>query len=136
MRQCDIFDIFNRFFGNMDIVMRDMEREFENPNLFPKITIPSIKTYYSEQRALKENGVTTYYNNGKVSRLDGPAVIYDDDREDEYWLDGKRITKEEQEKALINYEEEKEHIIYVDGVPKRIKGKQYKEMKRLIEDSS
>lgn len=43
------------------------------------------------------NNITIYEylnKNGKLHRLDGPAVIYSDDLDDsEYWLEGKPVTK-------------------------------------------
>lgn len=134
MSQHDIFDIFNRVFGNMDVIMRDLEKEFHTPNLLPRITLPGIKTYYSEQRALTNDGVTTYYDNGRVSKLGGPAVVYADEREDEYWIDGKRISKEEHDKMLVEYEDNKIHTVYIDGKPNDIPGKKLKLLRQMLED--
>ena len=43
---------------------------------------------------INTGGYLLYYNHGKWHRVDGPAVILSNGRE-EYWLDGIRYTKEE-----------------------------------------
>lgn len=129
----DIFEIFNRVFGNMDAMFRDVEKEYSVSNLLPTVTLPSVKSYYSEQRTLTEDGVTTHYHNGKVSNLNGPAITYEDDREDEYWIDGKCITKEEHDKIKAEVEDNREHVIYIDGTPKKVTGKKLKALRHLMD---
>ena len=43
---------------------------------------------------MHKNGYKVYYINNKLHRLDGAAVIYLDGCE-EYWINGKSLTKEE-----------------------------------------
>ena len=44
--------------------------------------------------AVVEKSYTAYYINGKLHRLDGPAIIWCNDIQ-EYWIDSVRLTKEE-----------------------------------------
>lgn len=130
----DLFDVVNNLFGNFDKVMREVEEEFNTPNLFPSITIPSIKTYFTENRAVSDDEKTTYYHNGKVSRLDGPAVVWHDtEREDEWWVEGKLMTEKEVAKLKQKMEDEKEHEVFVDGKKVKIKGSKLKQLKELLD---
>lgn len=88
---------------------------------------------YAEKQSFKRDGVTTHYFRGKVSRLDGPAVVYDDDTEDEYWLDGRQISKEVHDEVRRKYEDEKKHVIVIDGERKVINGKMLRKIKALLE---
>ena len=116
MARYDVFDLFNHAFDNMDTLF-----------------YPKVKSYCSEQRSITEGGVTTHYHNGMVSRLDGPAVVYQDEREDEYWVDGRRVSKEVHDKLRQDHEDKKEHIIYIDGQQKKVNGKKLREIKQLLE---
>jgi len=111
MRYFDMFDLFDYVFDA------------------PRI---SRRSYYRDVGALKEDGVTTYYENGRVHRLDGPAVVYDDKRESEYWLNGKRVTKEEHDKLRLDLEDKKQHTVYIDGVPKVISGKKLRLLNEVL----
>ena len=84
------------------------------------------------QSSKTENGVTTYYTNGMVSRLDGPAIMYDDNREDEYWLDGMKTDKQTIEKLQREKEDAKMHTIHIDGVNREVSGKTLRELRRII----
>lgn len=129
----DIFDRLNYFFANFDAMFRDMEHDMGMGNLLPSISIPSVKTYYTEQRAISDNEKTTYYINGKVSRLDGPAIEYKDEKkENEWWIDGKQTTKEEVEKEYQKLQDERIHHITVDGRHYEVPGKRLKELKSLL----
>ena len=46
---------------------------------------------------ISASGVKTWYVNGKQHRLNGPAVEFTDSKQDEYWIEGSNMTKEEWE---------------------------------------
>ena len=48
---------------------------------------------------MNKNGYRSYYIEGKCHRLDGPATIYSDGKE-EYWINDEYLTKEEFQKHL------------------------------------
>ncbi len=114
MGRYDIFRYMDNFFDNMIV-----------NNYIPT-------TFYYDQGSVVKDGIKTYYDKGKVSRLGGPAIIYDDDREDEYWVDGKKISKEDHDKLLQEYEDNKIHTIYIDGITKEVTGKKLKLINELL----
>ena len=130
----DIFDAVNRVFANVDGLFRDAEKELGMGNLFPHVTVPSVKTYYSEQRAIDDGEKITYFTNGKVSRVDGPAVVYHDKNkgQNEWWIDGRQVTKEAVEAAKQKIEDERVHHVSVDGRTFEVKGSELKKIKELL----
>lgn len=54
---------------------------------------------YSGSYYNSDVGTTTYYKNGKIHAMDGPAVIHSDCSV-EYWLDGVQYEKEEFDKKV------------------------------------
>lgn len=123
----DFFDIFDRLWGTMDAQFRELEREWGVPNRLPVITLPAVKTKYIDQRTYHDGEKTINYLNGMIHRDDGPAVKYDDGRE-EYWLKGMKVSKEEFESHKQQLEDEKVHYIYLDGREYKVTGKKLKEL--------
>jgi len=91
--------------------------------------------YHVDTRVEKRNGITTYYESGKLSRLGGPAIEYDDTKQEcEYWYEGKKITKEEHDKLYMEKEDNKLYTIYIDGQYKQISGKKMRLLKQILEE--
>lgn len=135
---------FNRVFANVDTYFRDFEKEHGVRGLFPTITVPSILNAFNEVFSSEEDDTkVTFYQNGKVHREDGPAVVYKDLKnkngesivrpENEYWYNGKQVTKEFIENLVAQKEEEKEYVIYLGDVEYKVKGKKkLEELKKLL----
>lgn len=136
----DFVRSFNHVFANVDAYFRDFEKEHGVRGVFPTITVPSILNAFNELFATEETDTAvTFYKNGKVHREDGPAVVYKSQGSDtnhkpnEYWLDGKQVTKEVVEALVAKTEEEKEYVIYVGDVEYKVKGKKkLEELKKLL----
>ena len=124
----DAFDIFDRMFGTLDAAFRDIERDFRCPNRLPVITLPAIRTSRVDRRTYHDGEKTISYQNGLVHNDTGPAIIYDDDREDEYYLNGIKSTKEEVESLKQKLEDEREHSVWVDGKEYKVSGKRLREL--------
>lgn len=125
----DMFDIFDRMFGVMDASFRQIERDFHCPNRLPVITIPAIKTFSVDQRAYDDGEKIQKFTNGILHCETGPAVVYHDDKkEDEYWLDGRRVDKEDVESLKQKLEDEREHSVWIDGKEYKIKHKDFIDM--------
>jgi hypothetical protein len=135
----DPFDRMNNLFANFDVMFRELEKDFGVGNLLPHVTVPSVKTYYKDHRAVDDGEKVTFYPNGRVHRLDGPAVMWNDDSKEEWWLDGKQVTQEEVEKERQRLADEQVHNISVDGRTYEVTGKQLRELKnqlKLAQDES
>jgi hypothetical protein len=127
------FNKMNTVFAVFDNLFRDMERDLGMGNLLPRVTVPSIKTYYLDQRAVDDGEKITYYTNGRVGRLDGPAVEYHDkNKEPEWWLEGRQVTQEIVESQRSKLEDEKIHHLSIDGRSYEVTGKQLKELKSQL----
>jgi mannosyltransferase OCH1-like enzyme len=124
-----MFDIFDRMFGTMDAAFRQMEREFHCPNRLPVITIPAVKTYSVDQRAYDDGEKIQKFTNGILHCETGPAVVYHDEKkEDEYWLEGRLVTKEEVEKRKEEIEDNRMHSIWIDNKEFKVTGKRLREL--------
>jgi hypothetical protein len=123
----DIFDLFDRVWGNLDAQFRDMEREWGVPNRLPIITLPSVKTKYTDKRTFHDGEKTINYVNGMIHKDNGPAVVYDDGKE-EFWLKGMKVSKQEFESHKQQLEDDKIHYVHIDGVEYTLTGKQLKEL--------
>lgn len=78
---------------------------------------------------------TVHYKEGAMHREDGPAVIYaDKSKPDEYWLDGRRSTKEEVDSYLARKNDKKLHVVFLDGHNYTITGSTLKELKIWLAD--
>lgn len=88
---------------------------------------------YGDKQSFKSNGITTHYYKGRVSCLEGPAVVYDDERPDEYWIDGRQVSKEKHDEIRQKHEDERNHVIYIDGRKKVITGKKLRQIKSILE---
>ena len=129
----DIFDEMNRLMANFDVMFRDVEKELGMGNLLPYVTVPATKTYYREQRALDDGEKITYFQNGRVSRLDGPAVIYHDEKnEAEWWLDGRQVDEATVKDKCEELEDEKIHHVSIDGRAVEVKGSDLRKIKEIL----
>ncbi len=136
----DLVKSVNNVFANLDNVFRDIEKSHGSRGLFPIISIPSILHALNENVSFDQDGMkTTYYKNGKVHREDGPAVEYHSDIKlpegtvNEYWLEGKQVTKKDVEDLVVKKEEEKIYTIYVGEKEYKIKGKKkLEEFEKLL----
>ena len=130
----DIFDEFNNIFANFDVLFRDFEKSHNRRGLLPSVSIPSVKLTYDDTRVYGDNDKTVHYKNGMLHREDGPAVVYNKEgKEDEYWLEGKRVSKEDVDKFQEKIEENKTHYLYVDNKEYKILGKKkLEEVKKLL----
>lgn len=125
----DMFDIFDRMFGVMDASFRQIERDFHCPNRLPVITIPAIKTYSVDQRAYDDGEKIQKFTNGILHCETGPAVTYHNkEKEPEYWLDGRRVTKEEVDKRKEEIEDNRMHSIWIDNKEFKVSGKRLREL--------
>ncbi len=143
-RNQDFVRNFNRVFANVDTYFRDFEREHGVRGLFPTITVPSILNAFDEIFSSEETDEkVTFYQNGKVHREDGPAVVYKsvknkdgkvaEKKDDEYWLDGKQVTKEVVDALVAKREDEKEYVVYIGDVEYKVKGKKkLEEIQKLL----
>lgn len=130
----DIFDDLNHVMANMDVFFRDAEEKLGMGNLLPHVTTPACKTYYTDQRAVDDGEKITYYRNGRVSRIDGPAVEYHDKEkgQDEWWLEGKLVTKELVEEEKEKIEAKRIHYLSIDGKTYNVTGDKIKIIKELL----
>lgn len=129
----DPFDRISHLFGNFDAAFRDLEQSLGMGNLLPYVTVPSVKTKYLEQRCVEDKEKRTYYHNGLVSRLDGPAIEWKDEKkEDEWYVDGVRLTKEEVEAKKQEIEDAATHHLTIDGKHMEVTGKQLRELKKML----
>lgn len=131
-RSHDNWDLLNNVFGNLDAAFRELEKENGWFNRLPFITLPSVKTQYVDRRTYHDGEKTIKMVNGMRHCEDGPAIIYDDGRPDEFWLEGVKVTKEEVESNMQKIMDEKIHQIHIDGRTFEVTGKQLREME-LIE---
>ena len=70
-----------------------------------------------------------YFKNGRLHNENGPAVVYYKDSKEEYFLEGRQVSKERIEEYKVKKEDEKIHIITIDDQDFKITGKQLKEFK-------
>lgn len=104
----DFFDSFNNLFANMDNVFRDYEKRVGVPSLLPLVTVPTFKNKVDRRiTSVTKDGVTRNFLDGMLHCETGPAVIYEDDRQDEYWLEGVKVTKEQVEEHKQKLEDDK-----------------------------
>lgn len=84
-----------------------------------------------------DNGeVIETYHNGRLHNEKGPAVSYKDKSKhnlNEYWLNGRKVTKDEVDAYREKKEDETPIIITIEGVEKKITGKQWKLIKAYID---
>lgn len=131
----DIFDDLNHVMANFDVFFRDAEKNLGIGNLLPKVSVPATKTYYSEQRAFDDGEKITYYHNGRVSRIDGPAVVYHDDKkEDEWWLEGRQVDEDTIKKEHQKLEDERIHYVSIDGRSYEVKGTELRKIKSILKN--
>ena len=109
-----MFSIFDDF----DHIFRD----------FDKIFVSDRRNY------LKKDGVEKHFHEGALHREDGPAVVYlDKSKQDEWWLEGEKVTEEKVKEYALQKEEKREHVVYLrGGKPYRVTGKQLKEIESLL----
>lgn len=130
------FEGLSHMMARFDVAFRDIEKELgiEQP-IFPIVTVPAIKKYYTDFKKYDDGEKVEYFLNGRLHNHNGPAIEYKDkNKESEYWLEGRKVTKEDVEKYKEDLEDKKEHYITIDGKTKVITGKQYKEFKSKFDD--
>lgn len=98
-------------------------------SIFDEAFRPVDRTNYS-----RKGNVEKHLKEGALHREDGPAVVYlDKSKENEWWLEGRKVTEEEVKKYVAEKEEKRQHIIYLrDGQPYRITGKQLKDIEKML----
>jgi hypothetical protein len=136
----EVIDEINNVFANFEIIFRDLEKCHKTRGLFPTISLPSILHEMDENIEIdSDHEKTIYYKNGKVHREDGPAIQYHkngqmpDGTLDEYWLEGKHVTKKDIVDLLAKQEEEREYVIYIGEREYKIKGKKkLQEIEKLL----
>ena len=124
----DMFDIFDRMFGVMDSNFREIERDFHCPNRLPVITIPAVKTSAVDQRAYHDGEKIQKFTNGILHCDSEAAVIYDDDRDDEFWLNGRQVDKAAIEKHYNELLDNKIHSVWIDGKEFKVTGKKLRQL--------
>jgi len=78
-----------------------------------------------------------YLKNGALHREDGPAVVYLNKSDaDEYWLDGRRATKEEIDSLVKKATENQLYRVVINGVPYKLTGKKVEELKEWLKANS
>lgn len=129
---------FNNIFANFDTLFREIEDQ-TGCRSFPHVDIPGIfeeTQFYS----YSEGDRTVHYKNGALHREDGPAVVYhghdDNTRPDEYWLEGKRVTKEEMEAYRLEKVKKKLHKVSLSGETFTITGEKLNELKVWLKANS
>jgi hypothetical protein len=129
----DLFDTINKVFATVDVEFRDAERRFGLRNALPSVSVPSIKTYsyYEDIRSYDDGEKVETYKNGK---LHGVVKYHDKKKPDEYWIDGREVSKEKWDAHIQKIEDERVHEVYVDGVPYTLTGKQLKGLKEQLKD--
>lgn len=136
----EILSEINNAFANVDIIFRDLEKSHNTRGLFPIISLPSILHEIPENISIdSDHEKTIYYKNGKVHREDGPAIQFHkkgklpDGTHDEYWLEGKQVTKKQLDDFASKKEEEKEYTIYIGEREYKVKGKKkLEEIEKLL----
>jgi len=128
---------FNNIFANFDTLFREIEDQ-TGCRSFPHVDIPGVfedSQFYS----YSEGDRTVHYKNGALHREDGPAVVYHEKggtRVDEYWLDGKRVTKEEMESYRTEKLKKKLHRVSLGGDTFTITGEKLVELKAWLKSNS
>ena len=106
----------------LSLMSRLFDEEFDT--LFQELQ--SSKTKNKDQK-------TIYYKNGMVHNENGPAIVHKDGKE-EYWLEGRKVTKEDVTTYRQNLEDNTKHCVYVADKPYIINGKQLRQLKSTLDD--
>ena len=129
---------FNNIFGNFDALFRDIEQE-TGCRIFPHVDIPGVFED-TQLYSYSDGDKVVHYKNGALHREDGPAVVYhnssDNAKPDEYWLDGRRVTKEEVEAYRLDKVKKKLHKISLGGETFTITGEKLNELKDWLKVNS
>lgn len=127
----EIFDDVNRTFAILDTAFRDVENRHGLRNALPYVSVPSVKSYsrYEDIRTYDDGTKTETYKNGK---LHGEVSFHDKKTPPEYWIEGKQVAKEKWEANIVEQEDKRLHVIYIDNIPYEVTGKQLKEFKSAL----
>ena len=111
MGRISLWDIFNNDFFSEDIYHVEDRRNYR-----------------------RKDNVEKHFKSGALHRENGPAVVYlDKSKEDEWWLEGAKVTEEEVKKYRSEKEASREHIVYLrSGTPYKITGKQLQEVEKIL----
>ncbi len=109
----------------LSLVSRFFDEDFDT--LFQELQDTRTKKENKSQK-------TIYYKNGMIHNENGPAVIHKDGKESEYWLEGRKVTKQEVDEYRQNVEDNTKHCVYVADKTYIINGKQLKTLKSMLED--
>lgn len=99
---------------------------------------PRYITRYVENTQAYDDGekIETYVN-GRLHNEKGPAVKYKDSTKqnnNEYWLNGRRSSKDEVDKYREKLEDEAIKYITVEGKEYKVTGKQLKEVNSKVKE--
>lgn len=129
---------FNNIFANFDTLFREIEDQ-TGCRSFPHVDIPGIfeeTQFYS----YSEGDRTVHYKNGALHREDGPAVVYHEQNKgedrDEYWLEGRRVTKNDVESYRLEKAKKKLHKVSLGGENFTITGEKLNELKVWLKANS
>jgi hypothetical protein len=89
--------------------------------------VPS--SYQSNVRIIDDGTKVEYLKNGRLHNENGPAVVYYKDSKEEYFLEGRQVSKERIDEYKTKKEDEKIHFISIDDQDYKITGKQLREFK-------
>lgn len=118
----DFTEKFNSVFDDVNILLRNGARKFLDEN-----------SNYSNT----SNNKTVHYKDGALHREDGPAVVYSDkSKPDEYWLDGRRSTKEEVAAFLEDRNNNKRYLLTVGTELYEMTGSKLKELEGWLANNS
>lgn len=127
-----IFDHINRIFGSFDKEFREIERELGFRNILPVVSVPAVRYSYHDCVQVYDDGekVETFKN----GKLHGEVVYHDKNKDSEYYIEGRRVTKEEWEAYCQKEADKKIHYITIDDKEYKVTGKQLKELKASLKN--
>lgn len=127
---------FNQAFAILDAAFRDIEKE-SGCRWLPHIDIPGILDEATQSYTYEDEDKVVHYKNGALHREDGPAVFYHrGGKENEYWLEGRRATKEEVELFAKEKRKKKIYSLTLDGKDYKITGEKLDELKKWLDINS
>ncbi len=133
-RTYDPFELVNALFAEMDHGFRDVEKRWHVT--LPTISVPGV-SYNEDIRTFSDGKIQKTFKNGVLHSVGGePAIVEFNDKgeilkEHHFW-EGERVTKEFVKSKVLEQEDNKEHIVRLGHKEYKVKGKQLKEIEKLL----